>query len=365
MRRMKRREFLVKSSAALAGVGLSAKSSSGLADVADRGRGPAASPASSSRIVEVFHPSSVLEGRRVDEAAVRSMVRRGVRSLAGKDDPWAAFLKPGDRVGLKINTLGRPLLVTHRELVAAFVAELTAFGIKDNDIVVWDRWQSHMTASGYILNATGEGVRCYGTEGRGVVPPRIDPEVVYVSEFDTPEGRDGGRTESRFSSIFTRECDKIINLAILKDHDTSGYTMCLKNLAYGLCDNNSRFHKPPHIGPFIAGFCAQPRVREKVVLHVIDALEACYDLGPVPSQPKVIFAPRTIWLGTDPVALDAVGYRVLDAKRVEEGLPRLKDSAAFDGGPRPVDHIHLAAAKGVGIADIAKVTIDRIDLSAG
>ncbi|NTU51892.1 MAG: DUF362 domain-containing protein, partial [Candidatus Aminicenantes bacterium] len=224
--------------------------------------------------------------------------------------------------------------------------------------------QSHMTASGYALNTTAEGVRCYGTEGRGVDPKRIDPDVVYVSEHDSPDGREEGRTASRFSSIFTRECDKVINLAILKDHDTSGYTMCLKNLAYGVCDNNGRFHKPPHIGPFIADLCARPLIREKVVLHVIDALEACYDLGPVPNQSKVIFAPRTIWLGTDPVALDAVGYRVLDAKRVEEGLPRLKDSTAFDGGPRPVDHIDLAAEKGVGVADIARIKVERVDLSS-
>lgn len=364
MGRMKRREFIAKTSATLIAAGLPAKAITDRAGSAARGASSSAAPGAAGRVVEVFHPGSVLEKRAIGQEAVRLMLRRGLGRLAGTDDPWARFLKPGDRVGLKINTLGRPLLVTHRELVRAVVEELSGFGVKDNDIVVWDRWQHHMTASGFVLNATDAGVRCYGTEGRDVDPKRIDPDVAYVSDFDTPDARDEGRTASFFSSIFTKECDKVINLAVLKDHDTSGYTMCLKNLAYGLCDNNSRFHKPPHIGPFIAGFCAQAPVREKVVLHIIDALEACYDLGPVPSQPKVIFAPRTLWMGTDPVALDAVGYRALDAKRVEVGLPRLKDSTAFDGGPRPVDHIDLAAAKGIGVADIGRIEIDRIDLSA-
>jgi uncharacterized protein (DUF362 family) len=351
--KMKRRDFIVKTSSTLLGAGLAAK--------AGIGRGTAVSPGSS-RVVEVYHPGCVLEKRQVDKDAVRLMIRRGLSGFTGSKDPWPEFLSPGDRVGLKINTLGRPLLVTHRELVQALVEDLTEFGIKENNIIVWDRWQHHMTSSGYVLNASDKGVRCYGTEGRGVDPRRIDPGVAFESDFDTADARDGG-TASRFSSIFTKECDKVINLAILKGHNTSGYTMCLKNLAYGLCDNNSRFHKPPHIGPFIAAFCALPLVREKVVLHIIDGLEACYDQGPVPDTPRVIFAPRTIWLGTDPVALDAVGLRALDAKRVEEGLPRLKDSRGFDGGLRPVDHIDLAAAKGVGICDIGRIKVDRIDLS--
>ena len=353
---MNRRDFIVKTSSAILGTGLAAKAGIG------HGRGSGtATPPVPSRVIEVHHPGSVLEKRKVDKDAVRLMLRRGLGGLTGSKDPWPEFLSPGDRVGLKINTLGRPLLVTHRELVQALVEDLTEFGIKENNIIVWDRWQHHMTASSYVLNTSDKGVRCYGTEGRGVDPRRIDSEVVFESDFDTADARDGG-TASRFSSIFTKECDKVINLAILKDHNTSGYTMCLKNLAYGLCDNNSRFHKPPHIGPFIAGFCALPLVREKVVLHIIDGLEACFDLGPVPDNPRVIFAPRTIWLGIDPVALDAVGLRALDAKRVEEGLPRLKDSRGFDGGRRPVDHIDLAAAKGVGVGEIGRIKVERIDL---
>ncbi len=347
-----RREFVVRASATALGVGLAGRV----------GFGRALSPPKSSRVVEVHHPGSVLEGRRIDQRAVRKMIHQGLQRLTGKERPWADFLSPKDRVGLKINTLGRPLLVTHRELVQAMIQELTAFGVKENNIIVWDRWQHHMTAGGYVVNVSDKGARCYGTEGRGVAVPRNDPNITYESDLDTPEDREGG-TKSLFSSIFTKDCDKVINLAILKDHNTSGCTMCLKNLAYGLCNNNGRFHKPPNIGPFIAGVCAQPIVREKVVLHVIDGLEACYDLGPVPDHPRVLFAPETIWFGLDPVALDAVGLRVLDAKRVEKGLPRIKDAPGFGGAPRrQVDHIDLAAAKGVGVGDLDRIEIERVSL---
>ena len=342
---------MATASSALWGVRLASKS----------GWGRAPSPPDSSRVIEVHHPQAVFGERRVDKDVVRRMIQEGLTRLTGKKQPWSEFLSPGDRVGLKINTLGQPLLVTHHELVQAMIEELTAFGLKENNIIVWDRWQPHLTGARFTLNRSDRGVRCYGTESGGPSAKRLDPDAVYVSEFDNPDEREGG-TSSLFSSIFTKECDKVINLAVLKDHGLSGYTMCLKNLAYGLCNNNSRFHKAPHIGPFIAGFCAQPLVRKKVVLHLIDGLEACYDRGPTPDSRRVLFSPKTIWFGTDPVALDAVGYRVIDAKRIEKGLPPLKESMGFDGVPRPVDHIDLAAAKGIGIRDLDRIKIERIDL---
>lgn len=346
---MKRREFMVQASTTLMGAGLAAKA----------GFGRPAAPAETSRIVEVYSPRAVAGERKVNKDLVRPMIQEGLGRLTGRKQPWAEFLSPGDRVGLKINCLGKPLLFTHHELVQAIIEELTAFGIKENNIIVWDRWQPHMTAVKFVMNTTNRGVRCYGTEGGGA--KRLDPDVAYVSEFDNPEEREGGPS-SLYSSIFTKECDKVINLAVLKDHGLSGYTLCLKNLAFGLCNNNNRFHKAPHIGPFIADFCAQPMVRKKVVLHLIDGLEACYDRGPAPDNSRFLFTPKKIWFGTDPVALDAVGYRVIDAQRAEKGLPPLKESMSFENVPRPVDQIDLAAAKGLGICDLERIKIEKIVL---
>ena len=349
--RMNRREFMTKSASAVLGAGFAAKT----------GFSFNLNQTQQSRVIEVTHPDAVLEQRRVDKNVVRKMLQRGMNALTKSEASWSRFLNPDDRVGLKINTLGRPVLFTHHELIQAMVEELKDFGIKENNIIVWDRWEHHMLACKFTVNTSDHGVRCYGTESRDPSVKRIDPEVFYTSDFDNPEDREGG-TASLFSSIFTRDCDKVINMAILKDHNSSGVTLCLKNLAYGISNNNSRFHKAPHIGPFIADFCAQPRVRKKVVLHLIDGLEGCYDRGPDPDSPRVLFSPKTIWLGTDPVALDALGFRVIDAKRKEMGLPVLKESEGYWSGPRPVDHIDLASQKGVGISDLNQVKIEKISL---
>ena len=347
-RKMNRREFIVKGSSVVLGAGLAANAGPVF--------GRPAADAGSGRVVEVFGPGAVLADRVVDTAVARKMLRRGMETLTGSSNPWGKFFSPTDRVGLKINTLGRPLLYTHHELIAAMVAELTAFGIRENAIIVWDRFETQMRDCKFAFNTSEAGVCVYGTDALDEYVRRYDPDIAYVSDFDNPDQRQEGSIASRLSSVFTRDCDKVINMAILKDHGMSGVTLTLKNLAYGLCDNNRRFHGPKHIGPFISDFCARPDVRKKVVLHLVDGLEACYDLGPAPKNPKVIYAAETLWLGTDPVALDAVGRAAIDAKRKQEGLVPIRETG------RAWDHIELAAEKGLGIADLERIRIERVKL---
>jgi len=343
--KINRREFIKKSSSAVVGAGIALNSRMYIG--AEPGK---------SRIVEVMHSGVVKDKRKVDVQAVKEMISIGIKTLTGSKNPWKQFIKPEDRVGLKINTLGRPMLYTHHELIQAIADELLDIGVKEKNIIIWDRFEGHMKNSNFKFNNTGVGIQCYGTNSREKGVSRNDMNVFYESSFDNPGKRDNNGTISPFSKIFTQDCNKIINMAILKDHTLSGVTLCLKNLAYGVCNNNNRFHGKEHIGPFISGFCAMPQIKEKVVLHIIDGLEACFDKGPVPSSPNVLYTPKTLWLGTDPVALDAVGFQAIDAKRKDKGLPPLSQTG------RPVDHIKLAAQKGIGTDDLGKIKIDKIKL---
>jgi uncharacterized protein (DUF362 family) len=346
-----RREFVTMSTAVALGAGLTLKTgcrrSTGLT-----GKG---------RVLEVINPAAVSEGRKVDPDTVRHMVQQGMVRLTGDKKPWSRFFSPQDRIGLKINTLGRPLLYTHHELIQGVVDELTEFGIPPNNIIVWDRWEHHMLACGFVLNTSADGVCCYGAHNpRDKAVFRWDSDVVYVSDFDDSEDRGEEGTSSPFSSIITRECDKIINMPILKDHSNSGITFCLKNMAYGFSSNNGRFHKPAFISTFIADFCAHPLVREKVVLHIGDGLEGCFDRGPDPDSPRVLFTPNTLYLGTDPVAMDAVARSVIDDARVTRGLTPVAETPGYYEGMRPSDHIEMAAQNGIGICDPARMNLEKI-----
>ena len=299
---------------------------------------PAASPHS---VVQVEHRAVVSKKRKVDPDAVSEMLRQGATRLLGGPEPFKRLFSPTDKVGLKINCLGRKLLHTHRELVQAVARELQAVGIPPHNIVVWDRFGGQMQSCGYQIKDEPKAVRYLATEPRGR-KGRFDSQAKYVKD----------NAASRISSLFTTECNKHINLAILKDHGLSGVTLCLKNIAYGVCDNNSRFHGRAKIHNFIADFCARDDVKKKFVLHVIDGLEGCFNGGPKPG-PSQLFRPQTLWLGTDPVALDNVGAKVIEAERKKRKLPSLKAVG------RSPEHIALAAKRGVGKVEgeLVKVTL--------
>ncbi len=70
------------------------------------------------RLIRVESPR-VWRGGARDEAVVSEMVSRGVCAVTGEaksEAAWARFFRPGARVGLKINLLGRPLIYTAREI---------------------------------------------------------------------------------------------------------------------------------------------------------------------------------------------------------------------------------------------------------
>ena len=127
-------------------------------------------------------------------------------------------------------------------------------------------------------------------------------------------------------------------------------------MAYGVCENNARFHGPEHIGPFISEFCTHPLLKKKVILHMIDGLEGCFNRGPIPRNKIDLFTPKTLWFGTDPVALDTVGRRIIENERKIHGLPSLEEAG------RPVDHIELTAEKGVGTCKLGEIELKKIRL---
>jgi len=344
---MNRRDFLRKGSAAAISAGLAMQAT---------GFSSGALQEKSARIIEVKHTEVLMEERLINVDIAREMLREGMKSLTGSDNPWAQFIKPDERIGLKINTLGRPILFTHNGLLQALVKELEDYGVKKDNIIIWDRFESHMEDCDFDINRKRGKVKCYGTIVRGRENNLIDEEVFFESDFDNPEKREESGTRSYFSKIFTQHCDKIINLPILKDHRLSGVTLCLKNVAYGICENNNRFHGEEHIGPFIADVCALPQVREKIVLHILDCLEACYDQGPKPRLLRALFSPKSLWFGTDPVAIDTAGLQRIDRERKYKALPSLEE----DG--RPIDHIALAAKKGLGVSDLERIKVEKIKL---
>ena len=291
----------------------------------------------SSKVVVAREPGLLRTDRGLDREGLRNLLDRGLARLLGERDGKTALrrlLRPSARVGLKVNCLAGRGLSTHRELVEVLGDVLEEAGIREQDILVWDRSDRDLHRAGFRINRGGPGPRCYGTEQD--YEPRI---------------RESGSIGSCFSRLLTRECDLLINLPILKDHDLAGISGGMKNF-YGAIHNPNKYHDH-NCSPYIADLYAHPQIRSKVVLTICDALRPQCDGGPA-------YLPGATWpmggliLARDPVAADWTAWRIVEAERKGRGLRSL----AQDG--RAPAWIEQAEQLGLGLRGKERVQV--IDL---
>src|SRR5262245_13816335 len=93
------------------------------------------------RVVAVQSDACIVSGKYQAEP-VQNMMRKGMAELTGTDDwaaAWKLFVEPGDVVGIKVNPVGQPHVISAPEVVREIISGLNAAGIKNQDIVVYDR----------------------------------------------------------------------------------------------------------------------------------------------------------------------------------------------------------------------------------
>ncbi len=260
-------------------------------------------------------------GTTVDSRRMLSLLDRAMQTLFDRDNPietWKKLVRPGETVGLKVNTLGGRGLSTNLQLVEAICERLQEAGIKASDIVVWDRDSDEMEHVGFRVATGGNRVQCFGTD-------RVDYEPELVTH---------GSVGSRLSKILTQRCNVLINVPLLKDHDSAGVTMALKNI-YGVIHNPNKYH-PNGCNPYIADLNMLPEIRSKMRLTICDATTACFEGGPG-YKPEYSWKNNALMVSQDPVALDYTGWQIIERKRAEKGLKTL------EGDKRPPNYIATAA----------------------
>jgi hypothetical protein len=334
------------------------------------------------RVIEVGHPGSV-RNAQVNRNAIRAMMGRGMKELTGltsEEQAWSRFFHPKDIVGVKVCTVGRPKAISHPETVVEVIRGLHLAGVPNEQIIVFNRYQDEVMDLGFE-QALPKGVRMvFSSPAYNNVQTSkkgYDPEV-YV-EFDRvmpgQEKDDPDARRSHLSWVVSRQVTKIVNVCALKDHSTGGITMALKNMSHGFVNNVCRTHPESAVnwcGTFIPNVVAMPKIRQKVVLHVCDALIGTYDGGPGEFNKHFrTWEHRALFFATDPVALDRIGWQILDRVRVEHNLPKLAESGRKRKDPnktepfdyRQPDHVLTAGRLGLGEADLAKIAHKRISLA--
>jgi uncharacterized protein (DUF362 family) len=323
------------------------------------------------KVIQLMNEKSVEEGK-FNKAAINEMVEKGMLSLTGKeniDEAWLTLFSPKDRIGLKVNPVAGPDLSTSPEITGAIIEQLIHAGVPKENILLWDRREFELYEAGFTEERF-PGIKIIGTErkdkqgsfynadGKLYGEEMIDKKWYYWADCEEkydaetlPYMINEGKY-SYFTKICTEMVDKIINVPILKNAGAS-ITLCLKNLAYGAISNTGRLHKQ-----LWAETCAEvnafPPLRDKVVLNIVDGIKGCFQGGPG-ANPQFITEFKTVLIGTDPVAVDRVGYDIILKKRIEEKIQKEESNKGRV-------FLSLAESLKLGTADLEKISLTKIDM---
>jgi len=339
---MTRREFLT-----MLGMGAGGASSVALPAVV-RGQATTAATAPASRpaptvapwIAETTGKSLVVEvrsqraiiGRRIHEPSLTSAVDQAIRRLTDKnrtDDAWHALLRDDDVIGLKFNRSGASELGTNDSLVRVLVASLMKAGWAPEKIVL------------------------------------IETTHRLVKDLKTQPRRDGWRSEAtHFGSgvdplaAVLDQVTAIVNVPFLKANRIAGMSGCLKNLSHALCKHPAHYHgnaEPvPERGvlqpgracaPYVGDIVASPPIRDKLRLHIVNALRTLREPMFTPAD-STVETYGGIIAGRDPVATDMIGLEILNQQR------RARNQSPLAAPDEPLPHIRAASQAGLGICNL-------------
>ncbi len=234
-----------------------------------------------------------------------------------------AFVKPGDKVLLKVNAAFAvpPVLgaTTHPDLVARVVElclQAGAGGVRITDNPIND------PSSCFELTGIGPAGRKAGADLFLPTPDRF-------TAYSLP----GGQLIQGWPVLSKplRWADRVIGLAPVKDHHRSGASLTIKNW-YGLLGGRRNiFHQQIH------AVIAELAMLIKPSLVILDGTQSMMTNGPTGGSLDDLKATQTLIAGTDPVAVDALGAALL-GRRVEN-LPYL--AMAEKAGAGTVDYRSL------------------------
>lgn len=255
-----------------------------------------------SRVVLIRDKDVLDETGAVRADVIQRMLNDAVKVLLGEKDPlpaWKRLFAPRDIVGIKTNVWRS--LPTPPQLEEAIRSGVLSAGVKPESISVRDR---------------------------GVL---ADPVFMKATA--------------------------LVNVRPMRAHDWSGLGTLLKNYIMFVPDP-PRFH--PDSCADLALLWQLPEVKGKTRLNVLVMLTPQFhSVGPHSFNSTYVWRYNGLLVGLDPVAVDATGARIIQARRRE-----------FFGEDRPINpppkHIELADSRHhLGTADPAKIELVKLGWQEG
>ena len=239
---------------------------------------------------------------RINQKLLQQMLDQGVSRLLGEEDPlqaWKKLIKPSDIVGIKSNEWSP--LPTPEELERAIQQRILDAGVPRGNVSIDDR---------------------------GVLDDKV-----------------------------FRSSTALINVRPLRTHFWSGVGGCIKN--YIMFTRTPWLYHGDSCSP-LASIWNKSIVRGKTRLNILSLIRTqFYSRGAHHFDRRYISEYKGLLMGKDPVALDAVGVRLLQRQRI-----------AHFGEDRPLDTqpIHILAADQkykLGVSDLNRIEIVKLGWMEG
>ncbi len=249
------------------------------------------------RVVLIRNAEVVGSDGQVRGEILQTMLDEAIRNLMGTKDSreaWQQLVKSSDIVGIKSNSWSR--MPTPKELEAAIKRRVLDVGVPEQNVDIDDR-----------------------------------------SVLRNP--------------IFTK-ATALINVRPLRTHHWSGVGTCLKNYIMFVPDPSS--YHDQGCSP-LGKIWTYPIVKGKTRLNILSALTPqFYGRGANFFDRRYVWPYGGLIVGTDPVAVDATGAHLLQAKRI-----------AFFGEDQALDvpPTHIVAADktyAIGISDLNRIQLIKL-----
>ncbi len=253
------------------------------------------------RVVMIRNKDALDDQNRPNGAVLNRMLDEAVATLLDEKDPlsaWKQLIKPDDIVGIKSNH--NPGLPMPTELEEAIKSRVIEVGVDEKNVSINDR---------------------------GVLEDQV-----------------------------FQKSTALINTKPMKAHPVAGIGTLIKNYITFIEDRAS-IHEDACAG--LATLWDLPMVKGKTRLNILVMLAPLFHASGMRVSPEYVWAYKGLLVGTDPVAVDATGLRIIQSKRRE-----------YFGEERqlnpPAKHIQVADTKyGLGTADPEKIELIKLGWQEG
>jgi len=254
------------------------------------------------KVVLIRNAEVLRDQGKIQGEILQSMLDDAVKSLLGTDEPlgaWQKLVKSSDIVGIKSNSWAK--LPTPKELEGVIKRRLLDVGVAEKNI---------------------------GIDDRGVLN----------------------------NPIFLKST-ALVNVRPVRTHHWSGVGTCLKNYIQ-FVQNPPDYHDDGCSS--LGKIWTYPIVKGKTRLNILSALTPqFYGRGASFFDKRYVWPYKGLIVGTDPVAVDAIGAHLLQAKRI-----------AFFGEDRALDvpPIHIMVADKtyhLGVSDLSRIQLIKLGWKEG